>query len=176
MAIETGAGLLRAEVAGRSVSVGMPDPRDWRMDLSLDTPFGPVPCDFVNTGVPHAVVDLDRCPPSADDPVAQLGPVVRSHPAFGAAGANADFYRAQGSQLTLRTFERGVEAETGACGTGAVATALVAARRGRVAPPVAVRVTNGNVLTVGFRIAADGAAEVTLRGPAEYVFTGEIEW
>jgi diaminopimelate epimerase len=75
----------------------------------------------------------------------------------------------------VRTFERGVEGETFACGTGVAAAALVAAREGRVTPPVAATVASGDVLTVDFRLTEDCADDVTLTGPAVYVFDGVID-
>jgi len=76
----------------------------------------------------------------------------------------------------VRTFERGVEAETLACGTGMVASALIAGKLGRAAPPVRVFPASGDELAVAFTLAADGAHAVTLLGPAEYVFQGELTY
>jgi diaminopimelate epimerase len=76
--------------------------------------------------------------------------------------------------LTVRTYERGVESETPACGTGIVAAAVVAARRGLVTPPVKVRAASGDVLRVDFVPAETGAKDVFLSGPALYVFRGNL--
>jgi diaminopimelate epimerase len=172
MTIETQAGRLRAEVAGPDVQVQMPPPTQWRMNLSLALGDRTLVCHAVNTGVPHAVVeaaDLDAFP------VETLGRAIRHHAAFAPAGTNADFMAITAPDaLRIRTYERGVEAETGACGTGAVAAALVAARLGRVQPPVAVTTAGGYRLTIAFELTADGAAAVTLRGPAEHVFRGTV--
>jgi diaminopimelate epimerase len=123
--------------------------------------------------VPHAVVeteDLDACD------VPTLGRAIRYHQAFAPAGTNANFIRVTGPHaLRVRTYERGVEAETLACGTGIVASALIAARLTRVAPPVRVTAASGDVLTVGFRLTADGAEDVTLVGPAVHVFEGVLK-
>lgn len=172
MSIETIAGILNAEVMDEAVRVHMPPPTDWRMDRTLDIGGRRIRYSFVNTGVPHAVVeveDLDR------QEVQKTGAGIRYHGDFAPAGTNADFIAVTGPKsLRIRTYERGVEAETPACGTGIVAAALIAGRLGRVKPPVGVTCAGGNVLEVGYRLAAGGAENVTLLGPAEHVFQGSL--
>ena len=129
---------------------------------------------FVNTGVPHAVVEtdsLERCE------VEKIGGAIRRHAAFAPTGANANFIAITGpASLRIRTYERGVEAETLACGTGIVASALVAARQGHVRPPVRVTSAGGDALTVDFTLSGSGAESVTLLGPAVHVFRGNLEY
>ena len=174
MTIETRAGRLAAEVLPDGVRVDMPLPRDWRMDRTLATAGGPAAYCMVNTGVPHVVVevaDLDACP------VAALGAELRYHADFAPAGTNVDFVSVTGPQsCRIRTYERGVEGETLACGTGVTAAALILARRGRLAPPVRVTAAGGDVLTVGFEGREEDVRRVTLLGPAVYVFRGEVEY
>jgi diaminopimelate epimerase len=173
MTMETEAGLVRAEVVGADIRLGMTPPSAWRLRQRLEAEGQTLEYDFVNTGVPHAVVtcaELERCD------VRRLGAAIRHHRAFQPNGANADFIRVEGDHaLRIRTYERGVEDETLACGTGIVAAALVAARRGEVRPPVVVTAAGGDRLTVDFRLAGEGADRVTLLGPAVHVFRGEIE-
>ena len=78
--------------------------------------------------------------------------------------------------LKVRTYERGVEAETLACGTGITASALVAAKMGKVKPPVKVTAASGDVLVVNFKLSGNGADNVTLLGPAVHVFQGVLEY
>ena len=174
MSIDTVAGILRAEILGDQVRLRMTAPKDWRLNLTVPLDGRNLTVHFVNTGVPHAVVetdDLARCD------VQSLGRGLRYHPVFAPAGTNANFIAAAGPQdLRVRTYERGVEAETLACGTGIVASALIAARLGRVKPPVAVTAASGDALTVDFRLTAAGAEDVTLLGPAVHVFQGELEY
>ena len=174
MTIETNAGLLRAEMAGAEVRLAMPPPRRWRLRERIEVNGVSLECSYIDTGVPHAVVeceDLDRCD------VRGAGAAIRRHAAFAPDGANADFMRITGPRaLAVRTYERGVEDETLACGTGVTAAALVAARLNRVQPPVRVTVRGGDVLTVDFRLTEDGAADVTLLGPAEFVFEGVLAY
>lgn len=174
MTIETAAGILRAETLGDDICLGMTDPSDWRLKCTLECEAGHVEYGFVNTGVPHAVVevdDLDGCD------VVSLGRAIRNHADFAPAGTNANFMTTTGPQaIRIRTYERGVEAETLACGTGTVASALIAARMGKVSPPVSVTAAGGDVLTVDFALSETGAADVTLLGPARNVFTGVLEY
>ncbi|MBA4387277.1 MAG: hypothetical protein C0404_04805 [Verrucomicrobia bacterium] len=129
---------------------------------------------FVNSGVPHAVVDVRNL--AACD-VRGLGSGIRYHKAFAPAGTNANFISITGPRsLKIRTYERGVEAETLACGTGIVASALVAAATGKVKPPVKVTAASGDVLTVNFSLADGNATNVTLLGPAVHVFEGAVEY
>lgn len=174
MTIETAAGLVRAEALGDRVRLGMTEPRDWRMDRSLNAEGREWTYGFVNTGVPHAVVRVEGL--DALD-VERIGAAIRRHPDFQPAGTNADFIEIAGpARLRIRTFERGVESETLACGTGIVAAALVAARRGWVRPPVTVETRGHYELTVDFQAAGDEICDVTLEGPAEHVFHGTVAY
>ncbi len=166
MAIETGAGIVRAEVLGDQIRLTLTDPSDWRMglDVGLEQPV-----DFVNTGVEHAVVRVDDLD-GLDLP--KLGSGIRHHELFVPAGTNANFVKVEADgTLSLRTYERGVEAETLACGTGATAAALVAARQGWVQLPVAVHCAGGYDLTID-----SGDGGTTLSGGATTVFEGEVEY
>ncbi len=174
MTIETAAGLVRAEALGERVRLGMTDPRDWRMDRMLEAEGRRWAYGFVNTGVPHAVLRVEQLD---DLDVERFGSAIRHHPDFQPAGANADFIEVAGpARLRIRTFERGVESETWACGTGIVAAALVAARAGWVRSPVAVVTRGGYELTVAFEGSGDHLCGVTLDGPAEHVFRGTIAY
>jgi diaminopimelate epimerase len=174
MQFDTGAGLLAAEMAGPRVRLTMTAPKDWRLDQPLDLPDGSHACGFVNSGVPHAVMRVDNL--DAVD-VQTLGSATRHHRAFAPKGTNANFIAVTGPQsLRIRTYERGVEAETLACGTGIVAAGLIAGRMGWVKPAVQITCASGDVLEVNYRLTADGAEAVTLLGPAEYVFRGTLDY
>jgi diaminopimelate epimerase len=174
MRIDTVAGLLRADVNGETVRLAMTPPADWRLDRSLNVAGRALAYDFVNSGVPHVVTEVDDL--HACD-VVGLGRGIRRHPAFAPAGTNANFIAATGPHsLRIRTYERGVEDETLACGTGIVAAALIAGRRGRVTPPVSVTPAGGDVLRVDYRLTDDGAEAVTLEGPAVHVFRGVLTY
>jgi len=174
MKIETKAGILSAKVEGRLVKLEMPPPAAWRLKRTLKLPGQELTYSFVNVGVPHVVVetnDLDVCD------VAQMGRAIRYHEEFSPGGTNANFITVTGDHaLRIRTYERGVEGETLACGTGITASALVAARLGKITPPVQVTTAGGDVLTVDFRLSGDEVSELTLLGPARHVFEGVLEY
>jgi diaminopimelate epimerase len=167
MRIETDAGPVRAEIIAPLVRLHLPPPKDWRMNLSIVWKNSAIPLHFVNSGVPHAVAVVADL--AAVD-VSALGAHVRRHALFAPAGTNADFVQIAGpDSLAIRTYERGVEAETLACGTGIVAAALVAGKLGLVRAPVNVVTAGGDLLEVSL-------APLTLTGPAEHVFQGTIDY
>jgi diaminopimelate epimerase len=166
MKLETGAGIIHAKVAEDTVCVELTPPNHWRMGLDAGLEQA---VDFVNTGVPHAVVRVDDLP-GVDLPV--LGRQLRHHPLFAPDGTNANFVKVEtDGSLSVRTFERGVEAETLACGTGAAAAALVAAKHAWIKLPVTVRCAGGCDLVID-----SGDGETTLSGGAVTVFDGEVEY
>lgn len=123
---------------------------------------------LIVAGVPHFVSETSGL---AETPLQRFGPELRHHPRFGAEGANVDFVQRLGpSRIAMRTFERGVEAETLACGSGAIASALWAAAGG-AASPVTVRTAGGDDLVVDFG-PSGGGVDVRLTGPAEVAFAG----
>ena len=174
MVMETVAGPVKATADGSQVCLGMTEPKDWivKTTLAFDDADA-VTAGFVNTGVPHVVVQVDDL--DALD-IMKMGSAVRHHGEFAPAGTNANFIEVVGENaLRIRTFERGVECETLACGTGMVASALIAAKWGLVQSPVTLTCAGGDDLTVSFRLTETGAEEVTLLGPAVHVFTGTLD-
>jgi diaminopimelate epimerase len=174
MTIETPAGLLRAEVSDDQVLLHLYEPKDWRLDRELVIDGLTHAYHFVNSGVPHVVMEV----PDLDGlDVQKLGAAIRYHADFAPKGTNANFIQVTGPDaLRLRTYERGVEGETLACGTGMVACGLVAGKRGRVRTPVKVTPASGDILEVGFTPTPEGATDVTLRGPAVHVFKGVLAY
>jgi len=171
-ALTTSEGRLQVRVAGLGRAAVRMMSRAARLGLRLKAAGRAHVVHAINTGVPHAVVfvnNLERVD------VPRLGRALRNHGTFRPAGANVDFVQAAGKHLLVRTYERGVEAETLACGTGAVASALIAALLGRARPPIRVRTRGGDELKVSFRPAAAGAEDIWLEGPARILFTGEID-
>ncbi|MEI6279108.1 MAG: diaminopimelate epimerase [Verrucomicrobiae bacterium] len=168
---DTPAGLIRATFSGGLVTITMSEPHDHREPQELDVAGALCGVHFLNTGVPHAVVFVDAV--EAVD-IARAGAALRRHPAFAPNGANANFAQVVSpGNLVLRTFERGVEAETLACGTGVCAAALLHHLATGAPSPVAVRVRGGETLRVGFD-SSGGFKNVTLTGPADFVFDGSI--
>lgn len=165
----TDAGPIEAEVDPDSnqVTVQLTPPKDLRLGIDIEIDRRPFHLHFVNTGVPHAVAVMDHL--ELVD-VWKLGRAIRQHPTFAPAGTNVNFISSEEKgTLSLRTYERGVEDETYACGTGAVASAIVARELGMTGEETDITTTGGEVLGVILR---DG--KTYLRGAAELVFTGEF--
>ena len=176
VAFETMAGVIRARTEGESnVTLEMSEPRDGADLGELAIAAGQtVRALFLNTGVPHVLVPVADV---AMVDVRGLGAALRHQERFAPRGTNANFFQATGPrEIRLRTYERGVEDETLACGTGATAAALVFAElHGLDAGPVAVRVKEGDTLTIGFRrVGPLRFQNVTLGGPADVAFRGEV--
>ena len=165
LTIETDAGLVSADVLGNKVRLVLTQPTQARENVEVDEGKS---VDFVNTGVPHAVMLVDDV---ASVNVPKVGTFLRNHTAFAPAGTNANFVQVESDgALSIRTYERGVEAETLACGTGAAASAWVAVQRGWSSFPVVVHCLGGD-LEIDF--CEQG---LTLFGGAEYVFEGEVAY
>ena len=171
LSFEAIAGIVRARVKAETVMLGMTTPTGQRDSEPIDVAGEKLDVWFIDTGVPHAVVfykNLDRLD------VKSLGKAIRFHPRFAPAGANANFAAVTSAHsLDLRTYERGVEDETYACGTGAVAASLTAARKGLVSSPVRVTPTGGGVLAIYFQQDGTAFKEVFLEGDAKLIYQGE---
>ncbi len=174
LTFETGAGLITATFDGNHVTVDLTDPQEHRLNEELVlASTGRTTVHSVNTGVPHAVVfveDADRVM------VQSLGREIRYHRHFAPDGANVNFAQLKGDNaIRVRTYERGVEGETLACGTGVTAAALTAAWLHQFSSPVCVQVQSGDWLEVSFDRQGDQLGHVRLKGPADFVFEGEID-
>jgi diaminopimelate epimerase len=173
VSFETIAGVIHAEFDGDLVKLGMNKPSGIALHRTLEIGEQKLISHFINTGVPHVVVFVDDLEAT---PVDLWGRHIRYHAAFQPRGTNANFARiiAPG-RIAIRTYERGVEAETLACGTGVVASALVYAALHPGGYSVEVSVRGGDTLSVGFRLVGENVFdEVTLKGPADFTFEGEI--
>jgi len=169
----TSVGELQAEMRGPArAAIRMPLPRVLRLNMKIKALGISFITHWLDTGVPHAVIAVKNL---AKFPVAEIGRAVRFHKAFGKAGANADFIQFTKSDLRVRTYERGVEDETLACGTGAVAAAIAACALGKARSPVSVQVRSGQTLKVHFTRKDDAFKDLWLEGPARLVFSGEID-
>ncbi len=173
VSFETPAGIIAAALQGEAVTLQMSDPRDLRRDLRISAAGQEVHCHYVDSGVPHVVVPVSAI---ADVEVRALGSAIRQHADFAPRGTNVNFLERRGDrQIAIRTYERGVEDETLACGTGVVASALIFALVENVAGPIGVRVKGGDELQVDFRREGEQFTGVTLSGPADFVFEGTVE-
>ena len=167
----TPAGLITAEYLGDEVRINLTAPTEMKLHQRADFGWGEIEYHFMNTGVPHAVVVVAEAERAE---VIAHGRAIRRSAIF-PRGTNVNFVQVTDSaKLIVRTYERGVEDETLACGTGVVASALVTSRVHRLPLPLCVKVRGGDVLTVNARAEGDLFREVTLTGPATEVFSGEF--
>jgi diaminopimelate epimerase len=173
ISFETPAGVISAEFKGDLVTLRMTEPTDLRLNVDLSMPAENKTVHFINSGVPHVVIPVAKID---DADVRRVGAAIRCHKMFSPNGANVNFMEKRGpNKIAIRTYERGVEDETLACGTGIVASALIFAASEGCKGPVTVLARGGDELQVSFGKTGDQFRNVTLTGPAEFVFEGTIE-
>ncbi len=156
-----------------SICVSMPEPYDDRWNIELNIDSYPLICHYINTGVPHAVIFVT----DIRDPFWMAkAPKIRYHPLFQPSGVNVNFVEldVQG-RIYTRTYERGVESETSACGTGAAAVGLVIAKLYEKAPPIQVIPASAEKLKINFTMKGDRFTHVELYGPVQFLFKGEFQ-
>jgi diaminopimelate epimerase len=172
VSFETMAGVIRGRFVGNDVCIQMSEPHSLRLQTTLQFAGEKHAVHSINTGVPHAVVfvaDLEGVD------VRKLGAALRHHENFAPTGANANFcQQLDGQTLAIRTYERGVENETLACGSGVVACALIFNELTDAGSPVHIKGRGGDLLAVGFDRDRGRFHNITLTGPADFVFDGEI--
>jgi diaminopimelate epimerase len=166
------AGVISATFEGERVTIRLTAPHGLRLAEPVSTSAGVLQVSSLNTGVPHAVVFV----PDADQAMVQkLGAEIRYHDHFKPRGTNVNFAQVKGpNHIRVRTYERGVEGETLACGTGVTASALVSARVHGFTSPVRVQVQGGDELHIAFTDRDGAFSDVRLNGPATFVFEGRI--
>jgi diaminopimelate epimerase len=167
-------------IVGRDeVILSMKDPSDIKMNIVLPVGSMRLKVHFVNTGSPHVVVPLSQLAEKyaalEDIPVEQLGRKIRHHQLFKPEGTNVNFVeKKSGNSIRMRTYERGVEAETLACGTGSIATAVIGSKIWKLTSPVTILTSSGVSLEVGFKAVDSRISSVTLKGQAITTFRGEV--
>ena len=172
LSFETIAGIIHAEVHNSIVKTQLSRPRDLQLGQSIEVDGTAITVHSINTGVPHAVLFVDD---PAGVPIKELGSKIRFHEHFQPAGTNVNFISiGNDGSIVIRTYERGVEDETLACGTGSVAAALVCIAMGRAASPVLVRTRGGDLLKVYAEPSQPPFSEAYLEGGASLIYTGEI--
>jgi len=172
LSFETPAGIIDAEVKGDVVKLKLTDPYHLQVNLSIPVEERLFEISHINTGVPHVVHfvnDLDQFD------VFNVGRIIRYHEQYQPEGTNANFVEVIDKHtIRVRTYERGVEDETLACGTGAVASALISSWKGLIEPPVSVRVMSGETLKIFFRKTDHGFEDIYLEGKAKVVYEGRM--
>jgi diaminopimelate epimerase len=172
LTFETLAGILSAQVDGKRVKLELTRPRALKLDENIVVEGKPLNISSINTGVPHAVHFVDDV---EQWDVVRMGKAIRNHPHFAPGGTNANFVQIEkGSRLIVRTYERGVEDETLACGTGLVASTLVAAFKGWATSPVSVKTQGGEILKVHFEIEGKEVKKVFYEGDVHLIYEAEM--
>ena len=170
VSFETKAGIVSAIVENDQVKIKMPDPIDLKTDYNLELGNGSMQVGSVNTGVPHVVVlvsDID------DVEVVKTGREIRFHDSYAPAGTNVNFICAgNDNTISIRTYERGVEDETLACGTGSVAAAIVMHCKSKRKSPVKVITRGGGYLYIYFKEDDGRFYDVFLEGDARVIYKG----
>lgn len=173
LSFETEAGVVSAQIHDDRVKVKMPDPSDLKLAYPLKLSNRSLEISSINTGVPHTVVMVEQV---ADVDVVNLGREIRLHQTFAPAGTNANFVqRDQGNAVEIRTYERGVEDETLACGTGAIASAIIAASRFKMNSPVDVKTRSGEYLTIHFNAKDGQFNDIYMEGDARIIYSAELQ-
>jgi diaminopimelate epimerase len=176
MSFLTVAGEIRAEVAGEEIKLAMTPPENLVLNRQVELDGSSTIVHSVNTGVPHAVIFVKN---NSHTQVKEWGHSIRFHEIYQPAGTNVNFVEViNENEIHVRTYERGVEDETLACGTGAVASAIIAALQEEVASPVRVTTSGGEILTIYFRINTQidiEISDVCLEGPAHFIYEGELQ-
>ena len=166
MAFETLAGVMKAEILGPQVKLQLTTPTDLKLDYSVVLEHRELFVSSVNTGVPHVILLTDDIEHA---PVEELGRVLRYHKVFSPQGTNVDFVTViDDKNVKLRTYERGVEGETLACGTGAVAASVVLKEKGLTGSVVNLLTRGGETLRVSV------GEEVYLEGDARIIYAGKL--
>ena len=168
-------GVMGATVEGAHVTIEMTDATSFENSISLTVADLSEIVHVIHTGVPHVVIEMPDVDAVTDREILERGSGVRYHPRFAPAGTNVNFVSVtDDGDVKIRTYERGVEGETLACGTGAVAGAVVAAHLSGVQSPVKMITRGGEELVISFVPEAGGASQVLLAGPTAVNFRGSV--
>jgi len=173
--IETMAGMYEAEITGKdSVRIKMAAPKDLKKDTGITVNGRAIKVNYIDAGVPHAVIFVEGL--NGID-VDNIGRSIRYHDEFKPRGANVDFVEIiDDASIRIRTYERGVEAETLACGTGSVASAIITALGSRLKAQGVNVHTKGGTLKVYFKKDGSKVKDVYLEGEAKIVYEGEVDY
>jgi len=172
LSFETDVGVVTAEVIDDRVKIGMTDPTDLKENRTLLLGETDLAYDFINTGVPHVVTITDDI---EGIDVVEMGRALRHHKTFSPAGTNVNFVEIIGDNtIAVRTYERGVEDETLACGTGCVAASLVMCLKHQWVSPVNVKTRSKVMLRVHFTFAGGLFSQIYLEGDARVIYHGTL--
>jgi len=171
LTMETLAGVIEIEINNGLPRLKLTDPKDTKLNFIIDIDGNDLGISFINTGVPHVVCVADKVDEvSLDD----LGSKIRNHKEFMPEGTNANFIEIINKHsIKIRTYERGVEAETLACGTGSAASAVIAAMLNKVKSPVGVKTASGEILKIYFDLENKECKNLYLEGACNLIYKGK---
>jgi len=163
-----------AEFLADGINVHMKDPADIRRNIPVQLPDGKRTVHAIDTGSPHVVLFVGDLP---NTQVVDVGKQLREHPQFLPKGTNVNFVQRLGdNSIAMRTYERGVEAETLACGTGSIASAAISHLELGMNSPIRIRTWSRQWLTVRFKPSGTSITDVSLEGPAAILFSGTTNY
>ncbi len=171
--VEVSSHIYPISIEGKEVSVAMVAPQTMEWEIPLEIGSKDFVLDYLDTGVPHAVQFVNNIEKLN---VEKLGPKIRHHKRFSPRGTNVDFAELiEGNTLAMRTYERGVEGETLACGTGACAVAIAASRKYGLDNPIVVKTRSGENLK--FELVSENGQlkKIMMKGPAKQIYSGIVE-
>jgi diaminopimelate epimerase len=172
MAFGTDAGIVSASVTDKGAKIKMPNPKDIKTDYIIELERGSLSVNSLNTGVPHVVVVVDEL--DCVDVINQ-GREIRYFKSFAPAGTNVNFISVQNDgSIAIRTYERGVEDETLACGTGSIAGAVIMAYKEKISSPVRILTKSNEFLNVFFNRKNGVFTDIYLEGDARVIYSGKL--
>ncbi len=168
---ETIAGIIEAEAANNDIRLKMSDPRDMKLNIKIEVNEKKLIVHYIDTGVPHTILYFDNI---EQVDIVSLGSLIRYHEYFAPRGTNVDFVSVNNdNSLNMRTYERGVEGETYACGTGAVASTAISNALGKVKNLTLINVKGGE-LKVDLHYNKGAFSNVFLEGDTQIIYKGEL--
>ena len=168
--LETKAGIINTELNGGNVKINLTDPKNIKLDIPIRVLNRNLKVNFIDTGVPHAVIFVEGLD---EIHVNKIGREIRNHSKFAPRGTNVDFVEPLSKDLiAVRTYERGVEDETLACGTGSVASALIFSLKSNARGRIKVQTKSAEVLKIYFNRRDKKFNDVWLEGTAKIVYKG----
>lgn len=169
----------------KTVRFFLNEPRDFKAKFKIKAAHQLITAAYLDTGSPHVVIkigDVLKNPKNPNSlysnldefPVFEIGREIRYSKDFAPKGTNANFISIIDEVIRIRSYERGVEDETLSCGTGAVAAAVISYFNDNLKPPIKLAAKSGDQLVVDFKVVNNNVQDLSLTGPAEIIFKGEL--
>ena len=171
-------------LSGENIKFNLNTPKNVSNNLKIEAADQNISYYYANTGSPHVVIKIDDIKELSgkgsyytninEVPVVEIGREIRYHKNFSPGGTNVNFIQISDNRIFIRTYERGVEDETLACGTGAAASAVISSLFMNLEPPVILLTRGGDELIVNFKVEKNNITDLSLSGPAKIIYTGNF--